>query len=34
MLNGIYLNPYWFHNDTLVENNLLHGHSNKPWINE
>ena len=31
MLNAIYL--YWFHNDTLAENNSLNGHSNKPWIN-
>ena len=31
MLNAIYL--YWFHNDTLAENNALNGHSNQPWIN-
>ena len=31
MLNAIYL--YWFHNDTLAENNSLNGHSNEPWIN-
>ena len=31
MLNSIYL--YWFHNDTLAENNSLNGHSNEPWIN-
>ena len=31
MLNAIYL--YWFHNDTLAENNSLNGHSNQPWIN-
>ena len=28
MLNAIYL--YCFHNDALVENNSLNGHSNKP----
>ena len=28
MLNAIYL--YWFHNDTLAENNSLNGHSNEP----
>ena len=31
MLNAIYLN--WFHNETLVENKSLNGHSNEPWIN-
>ena len=31
MLNKIYLN--WFHNNTLVENKSLNGHSNEPWIN-
>ena len=24
---------YWFHNDTLAENNSLNDHSNEPWIN-
>ena len=28
MLYAIYL--YWFHNDTLAENNTLNGHSNQP----
>ena len=28
MLDAIYL--YWFHNDTLAENNSLIGHSNEP----
>ena len=32
MLNVIYF--YWFHSDTLVENNALNGHSNQPWTNE
>ena len=31
LLNVIYL--YWLHNDTLVENNFLNGHSNEPWMN-
>ena len=31
ILNGIYL--YWFHNDTLAENNPPNDHSNEPWIN-
>ena len=31
MLNAIYV--YWFHNDTLAENNSLNGHFNEPWIN-
>ena len=31
MLNAICL--YWFHNDTLAENNSLNGHSNQPLIN-
>ena len=31
MQYAIYL--YWFHNDTLAENNSLNGHSNEPWIN-
>ena len=31
MVNSIYL--YWFHNDTLAENNALNGHSNQTWIN-
>ena len=32
ILNAIYL--YWFHNDTLAENNSLNGHSNEPWREE
>ena len=32
ILNAIYL--YWFHNDTLAENNSLNVHSNEPWINK
>ena len=31
MLNAIYL--FWFHDDTLVENNSLNGHCSKLWIN-
>ena len=31
MLNAIYL--YWFHNDTVAENNSLNGHCNETWIN-
>ena len=31
MSNLIYL--YWFHNDTLAENNSLNDHSNEPWVN-
>ena len=31
MRNAIYF--YWFHNDTLAENNSLNDHSNKLLIN-